>query len=134
IFRSAYIENSQGRFWRVSDFKLSPPPLQEPHPPLYVAAATTPDSAIFAGNIGQGFVQPGYLGIPLGLVRGLGRGYGQNVPSGTTGDVILGIHLHVARDRDEPIRNGAFALATQSQVFLRLGAARQRLSGEKEAY
>ena len=46
----------------------------------------------------------------------------------------MGIHLHVARDRDEAIRNGAFALATQSQVFLRSSAARQRLSGEKEAY
>jgi alkanesulfonate monooxygenase SsuD/methylene tetrahydromethanopterin reductase-like flavin-dependent oxidoreductase (luciferase family) len=46
----------------------------------------------------------------------------------------LGIHLHVARDRDEAIRNGAFALATQSQVFLRSSANRQRLSGEKEPY
>ena len=134
IFGSTYIENSQGKFWRVSDFKLSPVPLQEPHPPLYVAAATTPDSAIFAGTIGQGLVQPGYLGIPLGLVRDLTARYRQNLPGGKTGDVILGIHLHVARDRDEAIRNGAFALATQSQVFLRSSAARQRLSGEKEAY
>jgi alkanesulfonate monooxygenase SsuD/methylene tetrahydromethanopterin reductase-like flavin-dependent oxidoreductase (luciferase family) len=101
---------------------------------LYVAAATTPDSAIFAGAIEQGLVQPGYLGIPLGLVRDLTSRYRQNLPSGKTSDVILGIHLHVARDRDEAIRNGAFALATQSQVFLRSSANRQRLSGEKEAY
>ena len=52
IFGSTYIENSQGKFWRVSDFKLSPVPSRA-HPPLYVAAATTPDSAIFAGTIGQ---------------------------------------------------------------------------------
>ena len=133
IFRSTYIENSQGTFWRISDFKLSPAPLQEPHPPLYVAAATTPDSAIFAGEIGQGLVQPGYLGISLGLVRDLTSRYRQTLPDGKS-DVILGIHLHVARDRDEAIRNGAFALATQSQVFLRSSAQRQRLSGEKEAY
>ena len=56
IFGSTYIENLQGTFWRISDFKLSPPSLQRPHPPLYVAAATTPDSAIFAGKIGQGLV------------------------------------------------------------------------------
>ena len=134
IFGSTYIENLQGTFWRINDFKLSPGPVQEPHPPLYVAAATTPDSAIFAGRIGQGLVQPGYLGIPLGLVRDLTSRYRQNLPSGKTSDVILGIHLHVARDRDEAIRNGAFALATQSQVFLRSSANRQRLSGEKEAY
>jgi alkanesulfonate monooxygenase SsuD/methylene tetrahydromethanopterin reductase-like flavin-dependent oxidoreductase (luciferase family) len=134
IFTSATIENLQGKFWRVSDFKLSPPPLQEPHPPLYVAAATTPDSAIFAGKIGQGLVQPGYLGIPLGLVRDLTSRYRENLRQRKTSDVILGVHLHVARDREEAIRNGAFALATQSQVFLRPGAARQRLSGENEAY
>lgn len=134
IFTSGSIENSQGKFWRVSDFKLSPPPLQEPHPPLYVAAATTPDSAIFAGKIGQGLVQPGYLGIPLGLVCDLTSRYRENLPQGKPSDVILGIHLHVAQDREEAMKNGAFALATQAQVFLRSSANRERLSGENQAY
>jgi len=134
IFGSSYIETLKGTFWRINDFKLSPAPVQEPHPPLYVAAATTPESAIFAGRIGQGLVQPGYLGIPLDLVRDLTSRYRQNLPSDKLSDVILGIHLHVARDRDEAIRNGAFALATQSQVFLRSSASRQRLSGENQAY
>jgi len=134
IFGSTYIENLQGTFWRISDFKLSPPSLQRPHPPLYVAAATTPDSAIFAGKIGQGLVQPGYLGIPLGLVRDLTSLYRQNLPDGRASDVILGIHVHVATDSEEAVRNGAFALATQSQVFLRSGTNRQRLSGENQAY
>ena len=134
IFSAAAIENAQGRFWRVSDFKLSPPPLQKPFPPLYVAAATTPDSAIFAGKIGQGLVQPGYLGIPLGLVRDLTSRYRQNLPNGRPSDVILGIHLHVAQDREEALRHGAFALATQAQVFLRSSSNRQRLSGEQQAY
>ena len=134
IFRSAYIENLSSTFWRVSDFQLSPTPVQEPHPPLYVAAATTPDSAVFAGNIGQGLVQPGYLGIPFGLVRDLTAIYRQNLPGGRRSDVVLGIHLHVAGDREEAIRNGAFALATQAQVFLRSSSKRQPLSGENEAY
>ena len=101
---------------------------------MYVAAATTPDSAIFAGRIGQGLVQPGYLGIPLGLVRDLTSRYRENLPQGKTSDVILGIHLHVAQDREEAMKNGAFALATQAQVFLRSSANRQRLSGENQAY
>ena len=134
IFKSAYIEKSSGAFWRFNDFKLSPAPLQEPHPPLYVAAATTPDSAIFAGKIGQGLVQPGYLGIPLELVRELTSLYRQNLPAGGSSDVVLGIHLHVARDREEAIRNGALALASQAEVFLRSSSHRQRLSGETQAY
>ena len=131
IFKSAYIEKLHGVFWRINDFKLSPAPFQRPHPPLYLAAATTPESAIFAGTIGGGLVQPGYLGIPLELVRELTRLYRENLPSEKTSDVILGIHFHVANDREEAIQNGSLALASQAEVFLRSSSHRQSLSGEK---
>jgi alkanesulfonate monooxygenase SsuD/methylene tetrahydromethanopterin reductase-like flavin-dependent oxidoreductase (luciferase family) len=134
ILKSAYIEKLDGAFWQVRDFKLSPTPVQAPHPPIYTAAATTPDSATFAGTIGHGLVQPGYLGIPFKLVRELTALYRRNLPTETASDVILGIHLHVARDREEAIENGAFALASQSEVFLRSSQSRPNLSGVKEAY
>ena len=134
IFKGDYIEKLDGKFWQIKDFKLSPTPAQQPHPPIYTAAATTPDSAIFAGRIGHGLVQPGYLGIPFDLVRGLTDTYRQNLPSGISGDVVLGIHLHVARDREEAVENGALALATQADVFLRSSQSRPNLSGVKEAY
>lgn len=134
IFGGAHIESLQGTFWRVNDFRLSPPPVQQPHPPLYVAAATTPDSAIFAGSIGQGLVQPGYLGIPLGLVRELTALYRNHLPGRVSSDVVLGVHLHVANNREEAITNGALALATQADVFLRSSQSRPNLSGVKEAY
>jgi alkanesulfonate monooxygenase SsuD/methylene tetrahydromethanopterin reductase-like flavin-dependent oxidoreductase (luciferase family) len=134
IFKGDYIEQLDGKFWQIKDFKLSPPPAQQPHPPIYTAAATTPDSAIFAGRIGHGLVQPGYLGIPFDLVRGLTDTYRQNLPSGISGDVVLGIHLHVARDCEEAIENGALALATQADVFLKSSQSRPNLSGVKEAY
>ncbi|HKY06697.1 MAG TPA: LLM class flavin-dependent oxidoreductase [Candidatus Binatia bacterium] len=134
IFKGDYIENLEGRFWQIKDFKLSPPPVQQPHPPIYTAAATTPDSAVFAGKIGHGLVQPGYLGIPFDLVRGLTETYRNNLPSGKAGDVVLGIHLHVARDREAAIENGALALSTQADVFLKSSQSRPNLSGLKEAY
>ena len=43
------------------------------HLPIYTAAATTPDIAIFAGKIGQELVQPGHLGIPSEAIRSLTR-------------------------------------------------------------
>jgi alkanesulfonate monooxygenase SsuD/methylene tetrahydromethanopterin reductase-like flavin-dependent oxidoreductase (luciferase family) len=132
--KSNYIDDLEGRFWHIKDFKLSPPPVQKPHPPIYTAAATTPDSAIFGGEIGHGLVQPGYLGIPFDLVRGLTDTYRQNLPEGGPSDVVLGIHLHVARDREEAITNGALALASQADVFLRSSQSRPNLSGVKEAY
>lgn len=119
IFKGDYIEKLDGEFWQIRDFKLSPPPVQLPHPPIYTAAATTPDSAIFAGNVGQGLVQPGYLGIPFDLVRGLTETYRKNLPVGGKSDVVLGIHLHVAKDRNQAIENGALALSSQADVFLR---------------
>jgi alkanesulfonate monooxygenase SsuD/methylene tetrahydromethanopterin reductase-like flavin-dependent oxidoreductase (luciferase family) len=134
IFKSDYIEQLDGKFWQIKDFKLSPPPVQQPHPPIYTAAATTPDSAIFAGKIGHGLVQPGYLGIPFDLVRGLTETYRQNLPQGSPSDVVLGIHLHVARDREEAVENGALALASQANVFLTSSQSRPNLSGVKEAY
>ena len=124
IFKSNYIEGLDGQFWQIKDFKLSPPVTQKPHPPIYTAAATTPDSASFAGKIGYGLVQPGYLGIPFDLVRGLTETYRKNLPAGRSSDVVLGIHLHVAQDREEAIENGALALATQADVFLRSSQSR----------
>lgn len=134
IFKSDYIESLEGQFWQIRDFKLSPPVTQEPHPPIYTAAATTPESAIFAGKIGHGLVQPGYLGIPFDLVRGLTDTYRKNLATGRASDVILGIHLHVARSRKEAIENGALALSSQADVFLRSSQSRPNLSGVKEAY
>jgi alkanesulfonate monooxygenase SsuD/methylene tetrahydromethanopterin reductase-like flavin-dependent oxidoreductase (luciferase family) len=127
IFKGEYIENFDGRFWQIRDFKLSPPPVQQPHPPIYTAAATTPQSASFAGEVAQGLVQPGYLGIPFDLVRGLTETYRKNLPAGRDSDVVLGIHCHVAGNRDEAIENGALALSSQADVFLRgrLGRAVQ---------
>ena len=119
IFKGEYIEKLDGEFWQLRDFKLSPAPVQQPHPPIYTAAATTPASASFAGKIGQGLVQPGYLGIPFDLVRGLTETYRNNLPSPPKSDVVLGIHLHVACDREEAIENGALALSSQAAVFLR---------------
>jgi len=73
----------------------------------------------FAGKIGQGLVQPGYLGIPFELVRGLTETYRKNLPTTSKSDVVLGVHLHVARDREQAIDNGALALSSQAEVFLR---------------
>lgn len=119
IFKGEYIEQVDGKFWQIRDFKLSPPPVQQPHPPIYTAAATTPESAKFAGTIGQGLVQPGYLGIPFNLVRGLTETYRNNLPPGKSSDVVLGIHCHVSATHEEAIENGALALSSQADVFLR---------------
>lgn len=34
----------QGEFWSFEDYQFFPPPLQEPHPPIYASATRTPES------------------------------------------------------------------------------------------
>lgn len=134
LFKGEYVEKLDGKFWQVRDFKLSPPPVQQPHPPIYTAAATTPDSAAFAGKVGQGLVQPGYLGIPFDLVRGLTQTYRTSLPSGRQGDVVLGIHCHVATERREAIENGALALSSQAEIFLNGRLSRPVQSEQIQTY
>jgi alkanesulfonate monooxygenase SsuD/methylene tetrahydromethanopterin reductase-like flavin-dependent oxidoreductase (luciferase family) len=45
--------------------------------------------------------------------------YRKYLPTDRKSDVVLGIHLHVAKNRDEAIANGALALSSQAEVFLR---------------
>jgi alkanesulfonate monooxygenase SsuD/methylene tetrahydromethanopterin reductase-like flavin-dependent oxidoreductase (luciferase family) len=52
-------------------------------------------------------------------VRGLTETYRKNLPATSKSDVVLGVHLHVARDREQAIDNGALALSSQAEVFLR---------------
>jgi alkanesulfonate monooxygenase SsuD/methylene tetrahydromethanopterin reductase-like flavin-dependent oxidoreductase (luciferase family) len=125
VFKGEYIERLDGRFWQIRDFKLSPPPVQTPYPPIYTAAATTPDSADFAGRVGQGLVQAGYLGIPFDLVRGLTETYRKQLPAERGSDVVLGVHFHVAADRDQAITDGALALSSQADTYASKTASRQ---------
>ncbi len=48
--------------------------------------------------------------------------------------MILGIHLHVARDREEAIDNGALALSSQAEVFLRGRLSRPVLAEKIQTY
>jgi alkanesulfonate monooxygenase SsuD/methylene tetrahydromethanopterin reductase-like flavin-dependent oxidoreductase (luciferase family) len=42
----------EGRFWNVSDYQFFPPPLQQPHPPIYASATLTPESFVWTAKRG----------------------------------------------------------------------------------
>jgi alkanesulfonate monooxygenase SsuD/methylene tetrahydromethanopterin reductase-like flavin-dependent oxidoreductase (luciferase family) len=60
--------------------------------------------------------------------------YRRNLSVRSNGDVVLGIHLHVATDRDLAIADGALALSSQADVFLRGRLSRPTLSGQVQTY
>ena len=53
IFKGEYIENLDGEFWQLRDFKLSPMPVQRPHPPIYITANRDPESFNLVGSRGH---------------------------------------------------------------------------------
>jgi alkanesulfonate monooxygenase SsuD/methylene tetrahydromethanopterin reductase-like flavin-dependent oxidoreductase (luciferase family) len=118
IFESGYVERFDGKFWRFTKFAVSPAPIQKPHPPFYVAVSISPASSAFAGSVGQGLLVPAYIGIPLEMVRSLIAGYKENLPAGKKGEVVLGIHVHVAKTHEEAARNGAQGFAGQAKAFV----------------
>jgi alkanesulfonate monooxygenase SsuD/methylene tetrahydromethanopterin reductase-like flavin-dependent oxidoreductase (luciferase family) len=132
IFESGYVEKFEGRFWRFSDFAVSPRPVQKPHPPLYVAVSTNPASSGFAGAVGHGLLIPGYIGIPLAMIQGLASAYRQNLPEGRKANIVLGIHVHVAKDHEEASKNGALAFAGQAKSFI--DCVEKRMDTLGEAY
>ena len=134
IFESGYIERFDGQFWQFNQFEVSPAPIQKPYPPMYIAAATSPESGQFAGKVGQGIVQPGYLGLPLGLIQTITTEYRKSLPQGRSEEIVLGIHLHVGRDHKEAVHNGALAMATQAQTFLQSSQRGQSRSHVSPGY
>jgi alkanesulfonate monooxygenase SsuD/methylene tetrahydromethanopterin reductase-like flavin-dependent oxidoreductase (luciferase family) len=133
IFESGYVERFEGRFWRFTKFAVSPDPIQRPHPPFYVAVSISPASSAFAGSVGQGLLVPAYIGIPLDLVQGLIAGYRKNVPAGKKEEVVLGIHVFVAKNHEEATRNGAQGFASQAKTFLDCVAKHMDVLGEAYA-
>jgi alkanesulfonate monooxygenase SsuD/methylene tetrahydromethanopterin reductase-like flavin-dependent oxidoreductase (luciferase family) len=51
----------EGRFHRFKDVTLLPRPVQQPHPPILVAAIASPESFVWAGEQGYGLMFVPYL-------------------------------------------------------------------------
>lgn len=51
----------EGRFHRFKDVTLLPRPVQQPHPPILVAAIASPESFVWAGERGYGLMFVPYL-------------------------------------------------------------------------
>ena len=58
----------KGKFFEAEDVNLVPPPLQKPHPPIYIAATRTPATLDFVVSTGH----PLIIGVVLDTVDALG--------------------------------------------------------------
>ena len=88
----------QGRYYRAQNLTLVPKPLQQPHPPLRVAA-NSPETFTIAAPRGLDIFATPLINPPDKLLAGL-QVYRDNLPPGARGDVALAFPVHVADSRE----------------------------------
>src|SRR6266852_2577931 len=92
----------RGRFWQFEAIVVEPPPAQQPHPPLWVAAASAPSIRRAAESgfnlILDQYASPEQIGERIALYRSAREASGHGFDPM---QVAVARQLHVARDRAE---------------------------------
>ncbi|HYY87918.1 MAG TPA: LLM class flavin-dependent oxidoreductase [Chloroflexota bacterium] len=121
----------RGQHFSYDDISLWPRPVQQPHPPIYVGAARTPDTFAWAGQRGYHVMvlpymfPPEFLHERLGLYRDALRGSGHD-PSSV--DVLAKFHVFVADSAEEASRVAGPAYDNYQRI------ARNRSGREHQDY
>ncbi len=97
----------QGRYYQVNDIDLAPRPIQQPHPPVYIAANSA-DTFDIVGQLGHNILVAPTIVTAQGAVDGLAS-YRQNLADhGHDEDklnVNVTVHVNVA-DSEQEARRG----------------------------
>ena len=103
----------QGKYFEVTRANLVPPPVQQPHPPIYIAATRTPTTLEYVVSTGH----PLICGVVLdhndaldlcNRFAKMSRAAGFNIP---VSRIPFFRYLHVAETEEEAQRNAEPALA-----------------------
>jgi alkanesulfonate monooxygenase SsuD/methylene tetrahydromethanopterin reductase-like flavin-dependent oxidoreductase (luciferase family) len=113
----------RGKYFRAQDLTIVPRPLQQPHPPLRIAA-NSPDTFPFAARRGLSIFATPLINPPDKLLEGLAV-YRESLPNG---DTALAFPVHVADSREEARADSEAGLLR----FLREAAERLRPLGDHD--
>jgi alkanesulfonate monooxygenase SsuD/methylene tetrahydromethanopterin reductase-like flavin-dependent oxidoreductase (luciferase family) len=116
----------EGRFHRFKDITLLPRPVQKPHPPMLVAAISTPESFIWAGNQGYGLMFVPYLSDFKDLAQKLEL-YRRSYRAATDGKEppppSMALHLYMAESTDSARREARPYVEQYMAIFQDSAAA-----------
>jgi alkanesulfonate monooxygenase SsuD/methylene tetrahydromethanopterin reductase-like flavin-dependent oxidoreductase (luciferase family) len=116
----------EGRFHRFKDITLLPRPVQKPHPPMLVAAISTPESFIWAGNQGYGLMFVPYLSDFKDLAQKLEL-YRRSYRAATNGKEppppSMALHLYMAESTDSARREARPYVEQYMAIFQDSAAA-----------
>jgi alkanesulfonate monooxygenase SsuD/methylene tetrahydromethanopterin reductase-like flavin-dependent oxidoreductase (luciferase family) len=116
----------EGRFHRFKDVTLLPRPVQKPHPPILVAAISTPESFIWAGEQGYGLMFVPYLSDFADLAQKIAL-YRRTYRAATCGKEppppSMALHLYMTESTDSARREAKPYVEQYMAVFQESAAA-----------
>ena len=93
----------QGRYYEAEDLTLAPKPLQEPHPPVYIAA-NSPDTFVMVGSLGHNILVAPTIVTTQGALDGLASYRKELSEAGhdeSKLNVNVTVHVNVAETESE---------------------------------
>lgn len=87
-----------GRFHRIENTTSLPRPVQKPRPKFYVAALNTPESFVFAGEMGYSVMAIPLVGKKMHELLGAYRNAWRQAGHAGNGEVMLAFHMFCDRD------------------------------------
>jgi natural product biosynthesis luciferase-like monooxygenase protein len=118
-------------FYRFGPITMLPRPVQQPHPPIYVAAIGTPASFEWAGEQGHNLMVVPYLSRFESLQANLERyrhSFATRHPERTPRKVQMSFHFHVAETDEQAIAEARGPMDQYVQVFRESASAWQTRS------
>src|SRR5262245_47595512 len=116
----------EGPFHRFKDVTLLPRPVQKPHPPILVAAISTPESFIWAGEQGYGLMFVPYLSDFEDLAQKIEL-YRRTYRAATNGKdpppPSMALHLYMAGSADRARREAKPYIEQYMAIFQESAAA-----------
>lgn len=120
----------EGRYWKIPRVRVSPAPIQRPHPPIWYAS-TSLDGHRVAGSLGLGVISGNSLPGGWDYVQQAATTYREAIANaqpigGTLTDGLMGFCFaaHVAPSKEEAVRESESAinaiLETVTKMFTRL--------------
>jgi natural product biosynthesis luciferase-like monooxygenase protein len=109
-----------GRFWRFKDVHSMPRPLQQPHPPIWIAAIASEESFVNAAKNGYHIMIVPYAGgleRTAALVKTYRQVWRESGHRPGAEQVQMSFHAYVADSHDEAVRGFVPAMRTYLEVF-----------------
>ena len=125
----------QGKFYQSYGYRITPRPIQKPHPPVYVAA-NSPDTFGIVGSLGHNILVAPTIVTTQGALTGL-ESYREELAVNGHADAKLKVNvnvpMHVAASEEEAVNGFEKTIDNYLDTLREIGRARGASQGSSRA-